>query len=70
MELSILKIICNWRKIAYVTQTMFLLRCYFLENIAFGVSHDNINFKLIEKVIHQSNLKTFLKILQMILDIM
>ena len=51
----------NWRKkIAYVTQTMFLLDATLAENIAFGVSHDNINFKLIEKVIHQSNLKIFL----------
>ena len=39
---------------------MFLLDATLAENIAFGVSHDNINFKLIEKVIHQSNLKIFL----------
>ena len=51
----------NWRKkIAHVPQSIYLLDASIVENIAFGLSKDEIDYKKINKIIKKINLDSFI----------
>jgi ATP-binding cassette, subfamily B, bacterial PglK len=56
-EINIQNSIESWqKKISYVPQSSFLIDSTILENITFGVNHQNIDFKKLEKAIKIANL--------------